>query len=91
MAADVGIRLFGRNHQKVFVGDALASLEVDLLLLEAERPGIAGMGVVVEVAEVEDVDAKSAEDRDPGRLVIQVLRSRSSSLKSMWKWPVMTL
>jgi hypothetical protein len=43
----------------------LRAFEVKLLLQKALGAGIGGVGVVVEVAEIDNVDAEAAEDRNP--------------------------
>src|SRR5580704_13548438 len=73
VATEVGVGFFGRDDEKVFIGEPLRALEVDLLLLEAERAGIVNVGVVVEVAEIDDVDAYAAEDRHPTGVIVEGL------------------
>ena len=55
------------------MSEALGALEVDLFFHEANRARILRMRIVVEVAQIDNVDSESAEDRDPRRLVIQVV------------------
>src|SRR5882757_359376 len=73
VAAEIGVDLFGGNEEEVFVGEAACALKVDLLLEEPFGAWVAGIGVVVEVSEVDDVDAEAAEDGDPAGMVVEGL------------------
>ena len=66
MAGDVGVDFFGGNDEEVLVAELARAFEVELLLHEALWAGIGDVGVVVKVAEIDDVDAESAKDGNPG-------------------------
>jgi len=73
VSPEIGIRLFGRDYQEILIRKPLRRLEVDLLLLEAFRSGIAWVRVVVEVPEIDDVYSQGVKGWNPAGLIVKGL------------------
>ena len=70
VSAEIAVRLFSRDQQEVAVGESLASLKIDFLLIEPDLAGVIRMPVSVEVGEDGQVDTEVAKHRQPSRLLI---------------------
>src|SRR5690348_751285 len=70
MAAEPGVGLFARDQQEVMVAHPLAALEINLLVFEAQRAWIIGVGIAVEIGEDDDVDAQGTKDLKKRRAIV---------------------
>ena len=67
---EIRVGLFAGYQQEITVGEALAPFQINFLFIEAKLAPIARMRVGVEVGQDGDIDAKIAEDRQPGGLEV---------------------
>src|SRR5262245_24157178 len=70
-AAEIGVGFFARYQQKVTIRKSLAARKVNLLLAQAQRSGVGGMGVAMEIGQNRDVDSQSPKYGHPRRFEIQ--------------------
>src|ERR1035437_27698 len=73
VATEVSIWFLRGNHQKILVGYPCGTVEIDLLFHESLGPWIPRVRVIVEVAEVKNVDAEGTENGNRADLVIEVI------------------
>ena len=71
VAAQECVRLFARDEQQIAIGNPGGAFEIDLLLHEPLGSGISRIGIVMEIAEVHDVDPQGVEHIHPWRPVIE--------------------
>src|SRR5262245_408721 len=70
MTAEIPVRLLSRDQEEVAVGESLAALEIDLLLIYPNLPRVVRMAISVKVREDREIDAEAAKDGQPGRLFV---------------------